>query len=164
MVRKVSTNDTSTQGEQHTPPLRILEVKRDDDKVRLRVKLSPEFYSELYRFLEQKGLACWGHEKEGIALLLEFGSCGESCEEMDKDIEAMRRDGPRYAAMSFQTAEYYARNGAIVMGLRFHLQENRALKKKLRENGLGDLVSEDEWDGWDNSIIEDLYRRYVFGK
>lgn len=150
------------QDGQPVPPLRILEIREGSHRVHLRIALSPDFYRELYRFLEQKGFVSYGHEADGIALLLEFGCSTENHEEMEQDMEAMRRDGPHYAALSYQTAEYYAKNSAIAMGLRFHLQENRLLKKRLREEGLGELASEDEWDRWDEDTIAELYRRYVF--
>lgn len=151
-------------GEEHQspPPLRILEIRETNDRVYLRIALSPGLYRELYQFLEQKGFVSYGREADGTALLLEFGCSTESREEMQRDMEAMRRDGTHYAALSFQTAEYYAKNSAIAMGLRFHLQENRALKKRLREEGLGGLIAEDEWDRWDEGTVAELYRRYVF--
>lgn len=150
------------QNDQPAPPLWVLEVKESSGRVYLRIALSPDFYRELYQFLEQKGFVSYGHEADGIALLLEFGCSTESHEELQQDTEAMRRDGAHYAAMSFQTAEYYAKNSAIAMGLRFHLQENRLLKKRLKEQGLGGLVTEDEWDRWDEDTIVELCRRYVF--
>ena len=99
-----------------------------------------------------------------IPLFLEFGLSEESREELERDKSEMWKVSSRYAAMSFQTSEYYAKNSAITMGLRFRLQENRALKKKLKEMDLGGCVSEDEWDNWNDNFINELYRIYVFGK
>jgi hypothetical protein len=99
-----------------------------------------------------------------MSLLLELGLSGESREELERNKNEMWKESSRYAAMSFQTSEYYAKNSAITMGLRLHLQENRALKKKLKEKGLGEYIREDDWDNWDDNIINELYRRYVFCK
>jgi len=72
--------------------------------------------------------------------------------------------GSRYAALNFRTSEYYAPNNDIAVGLRLHLQENKSLKRELKENGMEEYVSEDEWDKWDENFINELYRRYVFCK
>jgi hypothetical protein len=127
-------------------PMRILEARESDDKVCLRVVISCEFYNELYEFLGQIGLTCWGNDKKVIPLFLEFGLSEESREELERNKNEMWKVSSRYAAMSFQSSEYYAKNSTITMGLRLHLLENKALKKKLKEKGLGEYIREDEWD------------------
>jgi hypothetical protein len=149
--------------EQPVEPVRILEVKEGEDKVCLRLAMSRVFYNELHTFLEHQGWMSWGHnEKEGMALLLEVGLSGDSREKLERDRDEIRKAGSRYAALNFQTSEYYAKNSAITMGLRFHLLENKSLKKKLKKRGLGGYVFEDEWDKWDDNYINELYRIYVF--
>jgi len=76
----------------------------------------------------------------------------------------MWKDGSRYASLSFKASEYYERNFEITKGLNYHLRLNKELKRELKEKGLGDYVSEDEWDNWDENFIKELYRRYVFCK
>ena len=153
-----------SQEERPVDHVNILEVRESKDRVHLRVTFSGEFYNELHQFLEQKGYLFLGREKEGISLLLELGLSEESHDELERNKNEMAKESSRYAAMSFQTSEYYARNSAIAMGLRIHLEKNRSLKQKLKELGLGSYVSEDDWDNWDDNFIEELYRRYVFCK
>jgi len=155
---------TSSPEEQPVEPLRILEARESGAGVYLRVSMSNEFYNELYGFLKQMGLTCWGNDKKAIPLFLEFGLSEESREELERVKEEFLKVSSRYAAMSFQTSEYYAKSSAVAMGLHQHLQENRSLKRSLRERGLWECVSEDEWDKWDDDFINELYRRYVFCK
>jgi len=163
---RISNNDkiTASQEEQFVGPVKILEVKERQDRVYLRVSMSSEFYNELYGFLKETGLTCWGNDKKAIPLFLQFGLSGESREELEKIKGEFLKVSSRYAAMSFQTSEYYAKSSTIAMGLRQHLQENKSLKRSLRERGLGEYVSEDEWDNWNENFINELYRRYVFCK
>jgi len=155
---------TSSQEEQPVEPVKILEVKEKGDRVYLQVLMSSEFYNELYGFLKETGLTCWGNDKKAIPLFLQFGLSEESREELERMKGEFLKVSSRYAAMSFQTSEYYAKSSTIAMGLRQHLQENKSLKRSLRERGLGEFVSEDEWDNWDDNFINELYRRYVFCK
>jgi hypothetical protein len=155
---------TPLQEEQPTEPVRILEAREKGGWVHLRVSMSKEFYNELYGFLKQTGLTCWGNDKKAIPLFLQFGLSEDSREELERIKGEFLKVSSRYAAMSFQTSEYYAKSSAIAMGLRQHLRENKSLKRKLRERDLGEYVSEDEWDNWDDDFINELYRRYVFCK
>jgi len=155
---------TSLQKEQPAALVRILEAKENEGKIYLRVAVSREFHNELHEFLKQKGYVSFGREKEGMSLLLEFGLSEENRSGLERNQSEMWKESSCYAAMTFQTAEYYARNTAITLGLNLHLQENRALKKELKEKGLGEFVLEDEWDKWDENFIDALYRRYVFHK
>jgi hypothetical protein len=153
-----------SQEEQPVEPVKILEVRESGSNVCLRVAMSFEFYNELYEFLKQTGLTCWGNDKKAIPLFLQIGLSEDTREELERNKEELLKVGSRYAALNFQTAEYYATNSDIAMGLRLHLQENKSLKRELKERGLGHYVSEDEWDRWDDDFIKELYRRYVFCK
>ena len=153
-----------SQKEQPMEPVKILEVTESQGNVCLRVVTSFEFYNEVYEFLKQTGLTCWGNDKKAIPLFLQFGLSEESREELERIKGEFLKVSSRYAAMSFQTSEYYAKSSTIAMGLRQHLSENKSLKRSLRERGLGEYVSEDEWDNWDDNFINELYRRYVFCK
>jgi hypothetical protein len=155
---------TSLQKEQPAALVRILEAKENEGQIYLRVAMSREFHCELHEFLKQKGYVFWGREKEGMSLLLESGLSEEDRSGLEKNQSEMSKESSCYAAMTFQTAEYYARNTAITLGLNLHLQKNRALKKELKEKGLGEFVPADEWDKWDEDFIDVLYRRYVFHK
>lgn len=151
--------------EEHTlQPVRILEVKESGENVCLQVRMTPEFYNELCEFLEQKGFASHKQKNEVMTLLLEFGLSEEEHKELERNRDEIGKVSSKYAAMSFQTSEYYSRNGAITMGLRLHLQKNRALKNKIKEKGFAEFVPEDKWDNWDEKFISELYRRYVFCK
>jgi len=153
-----------TQGEEQLVPLRILRVKEHDGNVSLSIKLSDEFYKELYAFLNEKGLTCWGNDKAAIVLLLQFGLSGENEAGLERIKSEMERLASRYASMRFQTSEYYAQNNAVTCGLRQHLRENKMLKLALKEKGLGHYVSRDEWDDWDEKRINELYQLYVLCK
>lgn len=152
------------QKRQLAEPVEILEVRRSGDKVYLRVEMSPGFYSEVHEFLDQKGYVSFGRESEGMSFLLQFGISEESRTELERNQSQMWKESSQYAATTFQTAEYYARNTAITLGLHLHLQENRALKKELKEKGLDEFASKDEWDEWDEDAVDAFYRRYVFRK
>jgi len=143
-------------------PVNILEVRKNDDGVHLRLAMSRGFYDELYEFLTQNGLTCWGNDKKVLPLFLQYGLSEDSREELERNKEEIWKVSSRYAALNFQTSEYYAKNSAITMGLRFHLQENKSLKQKMKEMDLGGCVSEDEWDNWNDNFINELYRIYVF--
>lgn len=152
---------------QEKPPrgsVRILKVKTSEGMVCLRVAMSAEFYNELHEFLKQKGYVSLGREKEGLAVLLEFGLSGESREDLERSREELRKNSSRYAALSFQTSEYYVRNFEIVKGLNYHLRLNRELKRELKEKFPRERLPQDEWDNWDDDFVDKLYRRYVFGK
>jgi hypothetical protein len=141
----------------------ILEVRKNDDVVHLRLAMSRGFYVELYEFLKQNGLTYWGNDKKVVPLFIQYG-LSESREGLGEYENDLSKVSSRYAAINFQTSEYYARNQAITMGLRMHLEENKLLKKKLKALGLASYVSEDAWDKWDDNYISELYRKYVFGK
>jgi hypothetical protein len=40
--------------------------------------------------------------------------------------------------------------------------KNRLLKRRLQLKGLQKLISEDEWDCWDESVIDNYYHKYYF--
>jgi hypothetical protein len=145
-------------------PVNILEMRKNDDAVHLRLAMSRGFYDELYEFLEQNGLTYWGNDKRVVPLFIQYGLSEASREGLEKFENDLLKVRSRYAAINFQTSEYYAKNQAITMGLRMHLEENKFLKKKMKANGLASCVSEDEWDKWDDNYINELYRKYVFGK
>ena len=153
-----------SQKEQPVEPVKILEITESQGSVCLRVAMSFEFYNEVYEFLKQTGLTCWGNDKKAIPLFLRFGLSEDTREDLERNKEELLKVGSRYAALNFRTAEYYATNNDIAVGLRLHLQENKSLKRELKENGMEEYVSEDEWDKWDENFINELYRRYVFCK
>jgi len=52
----------------------------------------------------------------------------------------------------------------MVMRLSNMLYENRLLKRRLQLKGLQKLIPKDEWDSWDESVVNSYYYKYVFGK
>jgi len=52
----------------------------------------------------------------------------------------------------------------MVMRLSNMLYENRLLKRRLQTKGLQKLIPKDEWDSWNESVIDSYYQKYVFGK
>lgn len=130
----------------------------------MKVALPYGFHEELYKFLNEKGFLCYGHEKPGIALTISFGLSENNREEMIKDMSEMENAMSEYAATRFRVHECYEENSKIASGLRIMLAQNKSLKRKLKEKGLGHLVQEDEWDNWDEDTIRRFYQEYVLCK
>lgn len=126
------------------------------------VEMSKDFYREAIMFLHDKGYMSAEEEQEGMALLLEFGLSEVNQEELERNGKNMREIS--YAALKFKCYELYKQNQAIVFGLRVHVQENKALKKKIAEKGIMVDGKEDEWELWDDEHLDVLYNRYVFNK
>ena len=145
-------------------PVNILEAREKGDFIHLRLALSREFYGELYGYLNKWGLTYWGNDKKVVPMFIKYGLSEESSGGLEEYENYLSKVGSRYAAINFQTSEYYAKNQAIVMGLRTHLEENKSLKRRLKAIGLTNDMSEDVWDKWDENHINELYRKYVFGK
>ena len=145
-------------------PAQILEARESDGKVRLRVMMSKEFYDYLYGFLEEKGYLSFNQDKIVSSLLLKYGLSKETRAALEENKRETDKLMSSYASMRFQTYEYYTRNSSIVCGLHNLLNENKALKQELKKKGFEQLVTEDEWDNWDDNFIEGIYQRYVFCK
>jgi len=141
-------------------PVKILGVRQTGEKVYLKVSMAEQYYEYLYRFLKEKGLIGLTGGKDGISLMLEYGLTEIKEEDREKqwDIEKMSR----YATACFKSYELFEKNCAIATGLRFHLLENKILKKRLRERGLEHLAGHDEWDDWNDSKTAELYNRYLY--
>ncbi|RJO62153.1 MAG: hypothetical protein C4542_04825 [Dehalococcoidia bacterium] len=157
-TQSVPGGDKATQSAQPSP-VRFLEALPESDKIRLKITMSSEFHQKLYEFLERQGFLYFGHEKEGIPLLLKYGLSEVSRTELEKNKEELNLS--RYAAMRFQCSEYFAQNMAMTLGLRRELSRNRALKQKLIEKGQAKHLTPDEWDSWDEDFIDGLLCRYV---
>jgi|WetSurMetagenome_2_1015567.scaffolds.fasta_scaffold405406_1 hypothetical protein len=121
--------------------IEILETKENNGKVHLKVILSPRFHDDFYKFLSEKGFLCYGHEKPGIALIVSFGLNINNRDEMAKDMSEMENAMSDYAATRFRVYECYEETSKIASGLRLMLAQNKSLKRKLMENGLGQYVS-----------------------
>jgi hypothetical protein len=66
--------------------------------------------------------------------------------------------------MKFKAYEYLMENKAMVMRFSNMLYDNRLLKRRFQTKGLQKLIPQDEWDSWDESVIDSYYHIYVFGK
>jgi hypothetical protein len=66
--------------------------------------------------------------------------------------------------MKFRAYEYFMENKVMVMNLPRMLDENRMLKRRLEMRGLAEFIPRDEWDNWDQSVIDAYYKKYVFGE
>jgi len=145
---------------QKIDPIKILGVRQENGKIFVKISITRKYYEYLYHFLKEKGLIGLTGGKDGISLLLEYGLTDLTPEDLSKqwDIQKMSR----YAAACFKCYELFEKNCAIAAGLKFHLLENKNLKKKLREKGMDHEVTEDEWDNWDQTRIKEFYDRYVF--
>jgi len=115
--------------------------------------------------LKEKGIP----ESQGIPLLIQYGLSGENEEELEKLKDEMRSENGRnlwgeYAVIKFRAYEYFMENKVMVMNLPRMLDENRMLKWRLEMKGLTELIPKDEWDNWDQSVIDAYYKKYVFGE
>jgi len=135
----------------------------DRDKgLPLKIVVQSEIAEKLDSFLKEKGLP----EREGIQTLIEYGLSDEDEEELEKlrsekESQVSYMHG-KYATMKFRAYELFVENRRITMKLNMLLSENRLLKKRLKDEGLQDPVSKDEWDDWDKDATEKYYRKYVF--
>jgi hypothetical protein len=142
-----------------------LEAIENREKVRIKVTIPYEIAERVRLFLKGKGIL----ESQGIPLLIQYGLSSES----EKELEGLKREMSskaaknlwgEYAVMKFKAYEYLMENKAMVMRLSNILYENRLLKRRLQLKGLQKLIPKDEWDGWDESVIDSYYHKYVFGK
>ena len=157
-TQSVPGGDKATQSAQPSP-VRLLEALPESDKIRLKITMSSEYHQKLYEFLEQQGFLYFGHEKEGIPLLLKYGLSKVRRDELERNKNEL--DLSRYAAERFQCTEYYQDNMALTLGLRQELNQNRALKRELLAKGLSRHLAADAWDSWGEARITELYQRYV---
>lgn len=163
--RRMAPGVPKETGEMAVPcPVAILEARQNDRKVHLKLAMSDDFHARFYGFLEERGFLCYGHEKPGIALLIDYGLSEESRDELARNVSDMEAVMSRYAATRYRVHDCYEENSAIASGLRIMLAVNKSLKRRLKEAGLGNLVDEDDWDSWGEETVSSFYRKYVFCK
>ena len=139
-----------------------LEEIDSHEKSRLKVVIPFEVAKKVKVFLEEKGLS----RKQGIQMLIEYGLSEENEEELE-NLESERKSQinylyGNYCRMKFQAYEFFMENKALAMKLRFLLSENQSLKNRLKHERLQSYISQDEWNSWDEEVIENYYRKYVF--
>jgi hypothetical protein len=132
------------------------------EKSRLRAAIPFEAAKKMEVFLEEKGLP----RRQGIQMLIEYGLSEENEKELE-NLESERKSQinylyGNYCRMKFQAYEFLMENKALAMKLIFLLSENQSLKNRLKGEGLQSYVSQDEWDNWDETVIDNYYRKYVF--
>jgi len=132
------------------------------EKARLITTIPPEAAMKLKQFLMEKGLP----ERQGVETLIQYGLSEESEEELEKlkkeKESRMNRMWHTYATMKFQAYEYFMENGLLTRRLPYSLSKNHSLKKQLENMGLQSLISRDEWDNWNEAMVDRYFRRYVF--
>lgn len=146
----------------HADLITTLRAIESREKAHLKVEIPRKVAEKLAQFLKEKGL----FEKQGFPLLIEYGLSEESVEELtklnlEKDSQ-MRHMYETYCTMKFRAYEYFMENQALTMRLSSMLSRNKALKQKLKEEGLLKYSSQDEWDSWDEKKIEEFFRKYIF--
>jgi len=140
-----------------------LEEIDSHEKSRLKVAIPSEVAKKMEIFLKEKGFL----RKQGIQMLIEYGSSEENDNEL-RNLESERKSQfnylyDNYCRMKFRAYEFLIENKVLARALTFLLSENQSLKNRLKNEGLQSCVSQDEWDNWDNAVIDDYYRKYVFG-
>jgi hypothetical protein len=140
----------------------VLEEIDSHEKSRLKVAIPFEAAKKVKVFLEEKGLS----RKQGIQILIEYGLSEENEKELE-ELESERKSQinylyGNYCRMKFQAYEFFMENKALAMKLRLLLSENQSLKNRLKHEGLQRYISQDERNSWDEEVIENYYRKYVF--
>ena len=132
------------------------------EKAHLDIAIPYEIAVKLDHFLKEKALT----EREGIPTLIQYGLSEESEDELAELESEMRSQishlSGKHATKRFLAHDYFIENKEITLRLRFLLSENQFLKERMKKEGLQASVPQDEWDRWDESIIKDYYRKYVF--
>jgi len=140
-----------------------LEAIESREKVRIKVTIPYETADRVRLFLSEKGIL----ESQGIPLLIQYGLSSESEEELERLKREMKSKAAQnlwgeYAVIKFKAYEYLMENKAMVMRLSNMLYENRLLKRRLQLKGLQKIIPKDEWDSWNESVIDSYYHKYVF--
>jgi hypothetical protein len=164
---KIKGNPLRDEGHQkrRNDLISALETIESREKIRIKVTIPYETAEKVRLFLKEKGIL----EGQGIPLLIQYGLSSESEEELEglkreMNSKAAHNLWGEYAVMKFKAYEYLMENKVMVMRLSNMLYENRLLKRRLQLKGLQKLIPKDEWDGWDESVIDSYYHKYVFGK
>jgi hypothetical protein len=140
-----------------------LEEIDSHEKSRLKVAIPFEVAEKMEIFLKEKGLL----RKQGIQMLIEYGLSEENDNEL-RNLESERKSQfnylyDNYCRMKFRAYEFLIENKVLTRALTFLLSENQSLKNRLKNEEFQCYVPKDEWDNWDNAVIDDYYRKYVFG-
>jgi len=140
-----------------------LEAIESREKIRITVAVPYEVAEKARLFLKEKGIL----ESQGIPLLIQYGLSTESEEELERlklemHSKAAQNLWSEYAVMKFKAYEYFMENKTMVMKLSNMLYENMLLKRRLKMKGLQKLVPKDEWDSWDESVVDNYFHKYVF--
>ena len=140
-----------------------LEAIESREKIRITVAVPYEVAEKVRLFLKEKGIL----ESQGIPLLIQYGLSTESEEELERlklemHSKAAQNLWSEYAVMKFKAYEYFMENKTMVMKLSNMLYENMLLKRRLKMKGLQKLVPKDEWDSWDESVVDNYFHKYVF--
>jgi len=130
---------------------------------KVMLKIPEEHAERIEKFLSEKGYKA----EEALPLLVEYGlGCLDPLEMKrlndEKELEHIKI-GTDYSILRFEAYQYFMDNKAMTMQLRLMLADNRRLKEKLREEGLGQMP-ECEWDEWGEDEIKAFYDRYVFAR
>jgi len=132
------------------------------EKVHVKISIPEEAAEKLEEFLKEKGLS----RRDAVPMLICYGLPEESDEELEKlrseKESKMNRIWGEYATTKFKAYVYFTENGPLTRRLPFSLAKNRSLKRQLTDVGLLSLVPRDEWDGWDDAVVDEYFRKYVF--
>jgi len=146
----------------HADLIIALEAIESREKARLKVAIPYEADEKLEQFLKEKGL----FKRQGIPLLIEYGLSDESEKELEKlkleKESQMHHLYVTYCNMKFRTYEYSMENEATTIRLSSLLSKNHSLKLRLKEEGLQSFLSQDEWDSWNETKVNEFFRKYVF--
>lgn len=140
----------------------FLASQKEEEELHLKIAIQLEAAEKLNNFLKEKGLP----ERWGIRLLIDYGLSDEGEGELEKlraEMQSqMRHFWGKHAIVKFRAYELFTENARITFKLNILLSENRSLKRRLKDEGLQDLVPGNEWDDWDNAATGKYYSKCVF--
>jgi hypothetical protein len=138
----------------------VLAVGRHENEVKIAVKFEGKTWRELSKFAREKGYV---RREELLSLLFTYGVSEKGGVDIRKRHSEMFALGGKYASMNFEAYGLFKDNMALTLKLSSMLPDNRRLRKAAAERGLV-LDRKEEWDGWDQGVLDGFYQRYVFTK
>jgi hypothetical protein len=133
-------------------------VRPRQGSVAVAARLDGETWKEVAKFAREKG---YFRMNEILSLLFSYGVSDREGVDVKKRRSEMIELGRKYSAMRFRAHELFSDNQALTMALSTMLRDNRRLRKLAEEKGLIPAGKE-EWDEWNEELLDGFYRRYVF--
>jgi hypothetical protein len=138
----------------------LLAVRSHENAIKIAAKFEGKTWMELSKFAREKGYV---RREELLSLLFTYGVSEREGVDNKKRHSEMFTIGGKYASMKFEAYRLFNDNKALALKLSAMVPDNRRLRKDAAERGLI-LDRREEWDDWDQEVIDRFYRWYVFIK